>query len=461
MSHGVENFVAKRSSIPPIARRQIAASLKIKQTPTVHQPTPQRNQLIDSSRYTSSSGLSIGQKHIGQIKDEHTDSRHGILEDTKRFPKDAYDTGFSGNIHERDVQADIHQDVFDTDVGEDFDQSISGVQAPNSQRGFRVQNVIHNLNRPGSQSGESLEDDDDDNSASGDDDEGEFYTRDPDQTVTINENLQLEQTAFSVALRAKPEGQTRFQPHDQRAGGNPRSRMVGELGSYPVATVGRSENTEETQCTDIIESQLGEQTMLHRQGTSRIQVRPSGGLRRYYGSGGEGENRGMTRSSRTPGITATRAASGVDAKGKRYEEQLDYSPVTLAVMTYEGLQNQPFDMDPNGNPLILPPELSSAPLSDQLTHISTLPADQKRQFFSSLSLDSWEGCGDWFVDRFAGVVKKMTELRKEKRKIAIAFEEEIASRQNRVRAKTEHLGTVMSRMQREGKVLLEEKAQYS
>ncbi|KAI9865089.1 MAG: hypothetical protein M1813_002407 [Trichoglossum hirsutum] len=462
MSHGVESFVVKRSNIPPNAtsRRQIAASLKIKQTPTVRQ-TPQRNQSNDSSHYTNSPEPGVGQKHTGQVKEEQADSQRGIPEDAQRFSKDGYGVesqhGLRGNIHKRDIPAETHRDVFDTDVSEDFDRSISDVQVPNSQRLLRGQEVFQPRDGLGSQGSESLLEDDDDNSGSEYDGVGGIYARDPDQTVTTNKNIQLDQAAFKVALRTKPEGQNHFQIHGQHNRGNPRSRMLEELGSYPIAIAADPESVEETQYTDVMESRLRGQTIRQRQDTSRAQARQSEGPGSYYGSSDEGEEHGAIRNSQTPNTITFRATPGVGAKGRSYREQLDYPPTALAAMTYDQLQSQSFDTDPNATPLVLPPDLSSAPLSGQLAYISTLPEDQKRQFFSSLSIDSWESCGDWFVDRFADTVKKMAELRKEKRKVATAFEGEVASRQDGVRAKTEHLRTVMSRMQREGKVLLEEK----
>ncbi|KAH0548112.1 hypothetical protein GP486_008158 [Trichoglossum hirsutum] len=463
MNHGVESFVVKRSNVPPNAtsRRQIAASLKIKQTPTIHQ-TPQRNQSNDSSHYTDSPGPAVSQKLTGQAKEEQIDSQRGIPEDAQRFSKDGYVEnrhGLRGSIHERDIHAETHRDAFDTDVGEDFDRSISDVQVSNSLRGgFRGQEAFQPQDGPGSQSSESLLEDDDDNSGSEYDGEGDIYVQDPDQTITTNKSIQLDPADFKVALRTKPEGQTHhFQIHGQHTRGNPRSRVLEELGSYPIAIAADPESVEEAQYADATESRLRRQKAPQQHNASRTRVRRSEGPGSYYGSSDEGEEHGAIRDSQASNIIISRTTLGVVAERRIYREQLDFSPTALATMTYDQLQSQSFDEDPNANPLVLPPDISSAPLSGQLAYISTLPEDQKRQFFFSLPIDSWESCGEWFVDRFAETVKKMTELRKEKRKVAIAFEEEIAGRQDGVEVKAEHLKTVMSRMHREGKVLLEEK----
>lgn len=133
---------------------------------------------------------------------------------------------------------------------------------------------------------------------------------------------------------------------------------------------------------------------------------------------------------------------------------LDYSPEVLAGMPYDKLASQPFDANPNPPPSVLPPSHIGAPLSTQLAHVVNLPSAQQTQFCASITASQWEDCGDWFVEQFAFLTGKMKEARREKRRVAMGFEEEIAARERLVRAKTEGFEKVLEGMRRGGQGLL-------
>lgn len=136
--------------------------------------------------------------------------------------------------------------------------------------------------------------------------------------------------------------------------------------------------------------------------------------------------------------------------------QLDYDASQLSEMSFEDLKKQPFDHDPRALPNILPDEVSSASLAEKLKHVtSTLKADtdkdEKRQrFFSSLTIDEHEECGDLIVEEFSNIIKKLKTARQEKRKLAMAYEAEVASREDRVRIKRELLEREQDRLKRAG-----------
>ncbi|KAA6415146.1 MAG: hypothetical protein FRX48_01899 [Lasallia pustulata] len=136
--------------------------------------------------------------------------------------------------------------------------------------------------------------------------------------------------------------------------------------------------------------------------------------------------------------------------------QLDYDDVQLSEMTFEELRKQPFDHDPQALPSTLPNDISNASLAEKLKHItSTLQTDteraEKRQrFFSSLTMDEHEECGDMIVEEFSHVIKKLKDARRDKRKLAMAYEEEVAIREERIRAKRELLEKDMHRLKRAG-----------
>lgn len=136
----------------------------------------------------------------------------------------------------------------------------------------------------------------------------------------------------------------------------------------------------------------------------------------------------------------------------------DYDPTTLQTMTYTDLQTQPFDHNPNQPPSPLPESLLSAPLPSKLQHITTLPDDADRStFFSTLPLAEWEDAGDWFVERFGELVKKMREARTERRRVAAEFEDEVARRKEYVRRSREGVEGEMRKMRKGGEDVLRNK----
>ncbi len=141
------------------------------------------------------------------------------------------------------------------------------------------------------------------------------------------------------------------------------------------------------------------------------------------------------------------------------DTDLDYDPATLTTMPYTTLQTQPFDTDPHAAPTPLPSSLQTARLSQKLSHITTLPVDQRTRFFSGLSLDEWEESGDWFVDRFGELVQRMKDARREKRREAMVFEDEVKRREEVVRRAVEGIQEELGVMRRGGREVLRGKVE--
>ncbi len=137
---------------------------------------------------------------------------------------------------------------------------------------------------------------------------------------------------------------------------------------------------------------------------------------------------------------------------------LDYDPATLRTMPYTDLQTQPFDHNPHPPPSPLPSPLISDPLPSKLQHITTLADADRTTFFSTLTLAEWEVAGDWFVDRFGELVKKMSAARTERRRVAGEFEAEVARREEFVRGRREGVEGEMRKMRRGGEDVLRSKA---
>lgn len=137
------------------------------------------------------------------------------------------------------------------------------------------------------------------------------------------------------------------------------------------------------------------------------------------------------------------------------ESVLDYDRTELYDKPFKVLQGESFDVDPRRPPEVLPEERASADLCTRLSFTyEHLQLPEKAAFFNSLSIDEWEEAGDWFVNRFGELMKKMRGARKEKRKLASEFEDEVTKRNDQVERKRIRLDEVTSRMKSEGVGLL-------
>lgn len=136
------------------------------------------------------------------------------------------------------------------------------------------------------------------------------------------------------------------------------------------------------------------------------------------------------------------------------EPHLDYSEDVLRTMEYEQLRDEDYDMNPLKPPSILPADEDSKPLPQRLEFAQKLEEDHQRTFFASLPLTEWEEAGDWFLEKFAVAVKEMTESRKEKRRLAIQFEGEIAKRHEHVASRKRGIDDALVEMSKSGREVL-------
>ncbi|QDS69790.1 hypothetical protein FKW77_010384 [Venturia effusa] len=136
------------------------------------------------------------------------------------------------------------------------------------------------------------------------------------------------------------------------------------------------------------------------------------------------------------------------------EPQLDYSEDILKDMNYEQLRDEDYDMDPLKPASVLPMEEQSKSLPERLEFAQKLEDDHQRAFFASLPLTEWEEAGDWFLEKFSDVVKKMTESRKEKRRLAMDFEREVARRHEHVASRKRGIEVALTKMNESGQDVL-------
>lgn len=137
------------------------------------------------------------------------------------------------------------------------------------------------------------------------------------------------------------------------------------------------------------------------------------------------------------------------------EDPLDYGPEELYKKDYSSLKAEPFDHSPNAQPFIVSGLSDSAVLTDKLTNLTGAEPKMQAEFFASLNIDEWEEAGDWFLDRFGETIKKLKDVRRDKRKAARAFEDEIEARETTVSKKRALTHAAMIEMKASGAAVLQ------
>ena len=140
---------------------------------------------------------------------------------------------------------------------------------------------------------------------------------------------------------------------------------------------------------------------------------------------------------------------------QKHRIDLDYATNELAQMSYQQLLVESFDNDPTLRDQQLPADLLHGLLSDRLAHlfafnISVDQGEQRAAFFSVLTIEQFEECGDLVIDRLGSIVSKFKAARRLKRKIAKEFEDEVARRQGCVREMNSILEEDLKRMRQNG-----------
>ncbi|KAK2765138.1 hypothetical protein FQN54_008837 [Arachnomyces sp. PD_36] len=118
----------------------------------------------------------------------------------------------------------------------------------------------------------------------------------------------------------------------------------------------------------------------------------------------------------------------------------DYPAEVLLSKPFSDLKSESFDFDPSPQkPALFPTKRSSLNLSEELPRLKNLTADQRRDFFSSLTISQWEECGDLLIEQFGAILQNVKNARHERRKVAAAFEKEVERRYDDVESKGKDL----------------------
>ncbi|KAL6717155.1 hypothetical protein ACLMJK_005070 [Lecanora helva] len=140
---------------------------------------------------------------------------------------------------------------------------------------------------------------------------------------------------------------------------------------------------------------------------------------------------------------------------QKHGKDLDHSLDQLSGMNFQQLKDEPFHIDPQAPLPDFPPEVSSGVLPDKLQYLIKIEDPNQRYpqqaaFLKSLPMDEYEECGDFIVEKFSEMVKRFKDARKERRKAAMEFENEVAKREECVRGKIEAFEKDFERLKQSG-----------
>lgn len=147
------------------------------------------------------------------------------------------------------------------------------------------------------------------------------------------------------------------------------------------------------------------------------------------------------------------------ASSKRQREdisRLDFDRETLFEMTYEKLEKQPFDEDPNQPKTPVTPSLEGPPksLDERMELFMAKQAEERAEFLATLSIDEWEEAGEWLMGQFGSVMSRAVDARRERRKIAANFEDKLAARDSEIRKRADGVTASLKELKSGGQDLL-------
>lgn len=135
---------------------------------------------------------------------------------------------------------------------------------------------------------------------------------------------------------------------------------------------------------------------------------------------------------------------------------LDYDPPGLYGKTFTELKAASFDANPN----VAEPDFMSVLQPDDTLPKklqALLPMDErvKQDFFASLGIEEWEDVGDWFLDSFSKLTDRFKIARREKRKMAHEFENEVEMRHDSISKKQRLTAGALNEMKESGGKVLQ------
>lgn len=151
------------------------------------------------------------------------------------------------------------------------------------------------------------------------------------------------------------------------------------------------------------------------------------------------------------------------SRTRKRDMELDYDPAQLREMAYESLRQEAFDQSPRAMAKPGVQSAADAGLPGKLQHVYDLKGDatevlsQRRAVFSHMTIGQYEECGDLMMEKFNDIMSRIKTIRQQKRAAAIGFEEEVAKREERVRAKKDAVDQDLARLKKAGEDVVQGK----
>lgn len=169
----------------------------------------------------------------------------------------------------------------------------------------------------------------------------------------------------------------------------------------------------------------------------------------------DGAHASSTRNKHVPIIQKSAPMEQVLVQDPVVRPTSDYDPEVLHKMSYDQLKNESFDANPRANGPPLSGDMLQKPLVERLEHVQkNFDPIKQSEFFQTLPTHEWEDAGDWFLEQFSSIINRTKEARKQKRKLAESFEDEIEKRHKHVSKKYRQVGDAMKKMQAQGEGLV-------
>lgn len=136
----------------------------------------------------------------------------------------------------------------------------------------------------------------------------------------------------------------------------------------------------------------------------------------------------------------------------------------ISKMSFDQLLQEPFDYDTSSGHLIDEPELANASLEHRLHDLFSQQGSEndlrkrRQAFFSSLSIEGFEECGDLLIQKFASLVHKYKEARQHRRQVTRQLEQEIQVRESLISRRTQNVDSDFARLKKAGEDVVKGKA---
>ena len=140
----------------------------------------------------------------------------------------------------------------------------------------------------------------------------------------------------------------------------------------------------------------------------------------------------------------------------------DYPPHILYQKPFSNLQAEPFDYTPSqlqstdtaAATATVPPTVPQETAQDKVKFAFGLTDEERRSYFSKLSMREWEECGDELLSQFSTMLEQAKGLRQARRNTAAVFETEIKRRHDKAEQEAAELSKKMDGMRDGGAEVL-------